>query len=231
VQVDERMIESFAMALLRLPIALALWAAVAWSQDVDQIVRRIRELARKEPLALGIETELRAASLLRESRPDMAADLLESGKRRLATHPEVQPTKWMVSSLLALDPEHAEATVLQHESPAAFDVLLQYYFSSGRLDRGIAVLQKAVRYEGPRVAYVPAAIEKLIPLDPVAAADAYLTLREQPALASRYPRLPIVFSEGLPHAVTAHREAARSVLVRLLPLFDDETFLTKCLPP
>ena len=214
------------MAVFRFLFALVLWAAVAWSQDVDQIVRRIQELAPKEPLALGIETELRAASLLRESRPDVAAGLLESGKRRLATHPEVQPTKWMVSSLLALDPERGEGAVLQHESPAAFDVLLQYYFSSGRSDRGIAVLQRAVRYEGPRVGYVPAAIGGLIPLDPVAAADAYFTLREHPALASRYPGLPIAFSLGLPHAVVAHREAVRSVLARLLPLFGDETFLT-----
>jgi peroxiredoxin len=219
------MINSLAMTALRLPIVLTLWAAVAWSQDVDQIVRRIQELAPKEPLALGIETELRAASLLRESHPDMAAAFLESGKSRLAAHPEIQPTKWMVSSLLALDPERGEEAVLKLANPAAFDALLQYYFSSDRPDRGEAVLQKALRYEGPRLTYVPIAIRKLIPLNPLAAADAYFTLRESPGLASRYPRLPVVFSEELPHAAVAHPEAVRSVLARLFPLFDDETFL------
>ena len=219
------MIESLAMTALRFPIVLTLCAAAAWSQDVDQIVRRIQELAPKEPLALGIETELRAASLLRESHPDMAAAFLESGQSRLAAHPEIQPTKWMVSSLLALDPDRGEEAVLKLANSAAFDALLQYYFSSNRLDRGVAVLQKALRYEGPRVTYVPTAIQKLIPLDPLASADAYFTLRESPALASRYPRLPVLFSEGLPHAAVAHPEAVRTVLARLFPLFDDETFL------
>jgi peroxiredoxin len=222
----ERMLESLSMKVLRFSLALTLWAALASSQDVDPIARRIQEFAAKEPLARGIETELRAASLLRQTRPELAAAFLESGKRRLAAHPDIQPTKWMVTSLLALDPEHGEGAILQHASSAAFDALLQYYFSSDRMDRGVAVLQKAVRYEGPRVTYVPTAIQKLIPLDPVAAADAYFTLRESPRLASRYPRLPVVFSEALPHVAAAHPDAVHTVLSRLFPLFDDETFLT-----
>ena len=48
------------MTVPRLPLALVLWAAVAWSQGVDSIVRRIQELAPQEPVALGIESELRA---------------------------------------------------------------------------------------------------------------------------------------------------------------------------
>ena len=144
---------------------------------------------------------------------------------RLAAHPEVQATKWIVSSLLILDPERGEEAVLQHASSGAFDALLHYYFASDRTDRGVAVLNKAVRYEGGRVAYVPTAIQKLIPLDPLAAAEAYFTLRESPARSSRYPRLPVAFSEGLAHAAAAHPEAVRTVLTRLFPLFDDESFL------
>jgi thiol-disulfide isomerase/thioredoxin len=219
------MIKSLPMTALRLPLALILWAAVAQSQGVDAIIRRIQVLAPQEPLALGIESELRAASLLRESRPDLSAAFLKSGKMRLAAHPEIQPTKWIVSSLLALDPERGEETVLQHASSGGFDALLQYYFASDRTDRGVAVLQKAVRYEGDRIAYVPTAIQKLLPLDPLAAAESYFTLRESPERASKYPRLPLIFSEGLPHAAATQPRAVRTVLARLLPLFDDERFL------
>src|SRR4051812_13298553 len=98
------MIGSLSMTAPRLPLTLILWAAVAWSQGVDSIVRRIQELAAQEPVALGIESELRAASLLREAHPNLSAAFMKSGKMRLAAHPEVQATKWIVSSLLTLDP-------------------------------------------------------------------------------------------------------------------------------
>ncbi len=213
------------MPLLRFALILTLFVAPVWSQDMDQIIRRIQEVAPKESLALGIETELRAAYLLRESRPDLANAFLERGKGRLAAHPEIEPTKWMVSSLLSLDPERGEETILKPANAAVFNVLLQYYVSSNRADRIAAVLQKAARYEGARVGYVPTALQKMITLDPLAAADVYFTLRESPGIASRYPRLPVLFSEELPHAAAAHPEAVRPVLARLFPLFEDETFL------
>ena len=88
------------------------------------------------------------------------------------------------------------------------------------------MLEQAIRYDGPPVAYVPTAIQKLIPLDPFAAADAYFTLRDSPALASKYHnRMPVFFSQRLAHAAAAHPEAVRTVLARLLALFDDPTFL------
>ena len=127
----------------------------ASSQVVDQIVRRIQDLAPKETVSLGIETELRAASLLQESRPDLAAAFRESGERRLAAHPEVRPSNWTVSSLLTLDPEHGEEAILKLAEPTGFDALLEYYFTSDRPDRGAAVLQKAIRYEGPPVIVYP----------------------------------------------------------------------------
>ena len=139
------------MSTFRLAISLILSASAAWAQDVDQIVRRIQELVPRESLSLGIETELRAASLLRESRPELAAAFLDNGERLLAAHPEVEPTKWMVSSLLTLEPERGEEAVLKLAKPGSFDSLLQYYFSSNRPDRGAAVLQKALRDDGPLV--------------------------------------------------------------------------------
>ena len=88
--------------MTRFAIALVLWAAAACAEDVYQIVRRIQELAPKDSLSLGIETQFRAASLLAESRPDLPAVLLKNGEKLLAAHPEVQPTNWMVSSLRAV---------------------------------------------------------------------------------------------------------------------------------
>src|SRR5262245_43396921 len=73
------------------PVVLILAAGVACPQDVKHLLRTIDNLTQKESLRNGIETELRAAFILRDSYPAESAALLKRGKARLAAHLEVVP--------------------------------------------------------------------------------------------------------------------------------------------
>jgi hypothetical protein len=101
---SDKSIHFLAMAMVRLALVLMVGAVAVWPQDVGTILRRIDELIPKESLGNGIETELRAAFLLRESHPEHSAKFLQRGKARLVAHPELVPTKWMVTSLFSLEP-------------------------------------------------------------------------------------------------------------------------------
>ena len=81
------------MTMHRLALVLVLTSSAALPQDVEALLRTIDEFTPKESLSNRIETELRAAFLLRDSHPKQATALLDRGKKRLAAHPELVPTK------------------------------------------------------------------------------------------------------------------------------------------
>jgi thiol-disulfide isomerase/thioredoxin len=213
----------------RLPLTLILAAGVACPQDFQHLLRTIDNLTPKESLRNGIETELRAAFILRDSYPVESAALMKRGKARLAAHPEVVPSRWIVTSLFALDPEGAEQIILQGPRPNAFRLLVEHYSSRNQPGKVLDVLGKVLKDDGPAFTQFNLAIEKLIPLDPSGAASVYLTLRESPVLRAKYPgpvrNLPMLFSRALASAFEKHPEGVRSALGRLLPLFKDEEFL------
>jgi hypothetical protein len=213
--------------MLRFALALLLGASAAFPQDVDRIVRTLQELAPKEPVSLGIETELRAAYLLRESHPAPARAFWERVSTRLAAHPEVVPTPWMIASLFAMEPDRAEGMVLQHAKPQSFQPLVEYYLKRNHPPGAIRIMHMAIADDGPPLAYIPAALGKLIPLDPLGAADVYFTLRSSPALKAKYPLrgAPVLFAQGLAQAIANDRAAVHKVLEKLLPLLNTTDFL------
>ena len=213
--------------MLRFALALLLGASAAFPQEVDRIVRAIQELAPKEPVILGIETELRAAYLLRESNPDAARAFLERGSTRLAAHPEIVPTPWMIASLFAMGPDRAEEIILQHANQQSYRALLEYYLKRGQPTDAIRILHEVIVADGPPLRYIPEALGKLIPLDPLGAADVYFALRSSLALKAKYPLrgAPVVFAQGLAQAVANDRAAVHEVLEKLLPLLDTTDFL------
>ncbi|MCC6393981.1 MAG: TlpA family protein disulfide reductase [Bryobacterales bacterium] len=212
----------------RFALALLLGASAAFPQGVDRIVRTLEELVPKEPVSPGIETELRAAYLLRESHSAPAQAFLERGSARLAAHPEIVPTPWMMASLFAIEPERAEEIVLQHAKPASFAPLLEYYLKRNQSADAIRIMHMAIAYDGPPLGYMGTALGKLIPLDPPGAADIYFTLRNSPALRAKYPlpAAPVQFAQGLASAAPNDRAAVHQVLERLLPLLEEPGFLT-----
>jgi len=213
----------------RLALVLVLSAGAALPQDVKALLRTMDELVPKESLSNGIETELRAAFMLHDSYPKEAAALLARGKARLAAHPELVPTKWMIASLYSLEPDRAEEIILQHPKPAVFRFLVEHYVTRNQPEKAVSLLKQAIRHDGAPFPQVGVALEKLVPIDPMGAAEVYFTMRESPGIASKYAlpisRAPVIFSRELALAARKHPGAVRNVLVRLLPLFIDEKFL------
>jgi hypothetical protein len=214
----------------RIAFALMFAATAASPQGVEQIIRRIQELALKEPVSLGIETEMRAAYLLRESHPVPARAFLERAKRRLAAYPEIIPTKWMINSLFTFEPDQAEDLILEQAKRETFRVLIEHYFSRDQPENVTRILYKVIADDGPAFEYVGNAPERLMSLEPLAATNIYLTLRNTPTLKSKYITVvsgaPLFYSQALGRAAVKDKAAVRMVLGRLLPLFDDKAFLT-----
>jgi hypothetical protein len=70
------------MAIVRLVVALLVGRVVAWPQNIKELLRRIDEVVPKETLKNGIEREMRAALLLHDAQPELAASYLKRATDR-----------------------------------------------------------------------------------------------------------------------------------------------------
>lgn len=221
-------------------IAIAVTSAVARdSDDVRMIAEKIRNHAAKEPASLGIATEFRAACLLRDSYGPLSRRFYQHGRARLAQHPDIVSTGWILNGLFTFDPDHAEDLVLRRpHNPENLRQLIAYYMGRDRHADAVRVLRERViaeDWEGLTPGWMITVLEKLIPADPGGAAGFYLALRNSTA-ARKYEttvvaRGPLVFSQGLLRAATASTSQfagpvqAAKALERILPLFETDPAL------
>ncbi len=132
-------------------------AASVADNEIADLARRIELLSAKESLWPRVDTELRAAELLKSVQPAASGRFRDDAIRLFAAHNELAPTMTMIGSLTALVPDRATALVLSRANrKAAYQALMTFYRIHNQSDRA-AALKKAAEAEGIDVTTRPAA--------------------------------------------------------------------------
>ena len=145
----------------------SVFAASNADSEIADLARRIEMLSAKESVWPRVDTELRAAELLKDLQPAASGRFRDDAIRLFASHKELAPTVAMTGSLVALAPDRATALVLSHtDRRSPYLALIEYYRLHKQPEAADSV-RKMADAEGIELGRHPAARPAPAP-DPIA---------------------------------------------------------------
>jgi peroxiredoxin len=182
--------------MLRALLAILVTSGVAFAastadDEIADLARRIQMLSAKESLWPRVDTELRAAELLKDVQPGLSTRFRDDAIRLFTGHQDLAPTTAIVGSLVALAPDRATDIVLSRANRrSSYEDLIAFYLIHNQPTLAVPFAKRA-QAEGLRdLAIIRRLAKDLEKTDPVTAAELRAGFASAPNQAPARPAPP-----------------------------------------